>query len=153
MIRRTPRVATLGIAVALATAAAAAQEDLKKPKVDMVSVVGCVSHPDDKTWLLTNATSEVATAIPYTSEKEIAGARALTLGAAKYRLIGTNDFVTNEELLKDTQRAAFTTPRTANATGTLRPGRKVVVKALLIKAPNEKRLNLLSVQPRADTCP
>jgi hypothetical protein len=152
MIRKAPYVTTLGVAVVL-SATAAAQDDLRKPKVDMVTIVGCVAHPDEKTWLLTNAGGEVATTTPYAGEKEIAGAKSAALGQAKYRLIGTNDFVTNEELVKDKQRAAFTTPQTANATGSLRPGRKVMVKALLIKAPDEKRLNLLSVQPLADTCP
>ncbi len=153
MIERFPRVSTFGIAVALGAATVSAQDDLRKPKVDMVTLVGCVSHPDDRTWLLTNASTEVATETPYASDKEIETAKGVTLGAAKYRLIGTNDFVTNEELLKDAQRAAFTTLTTANATGALRAGRKVFVKALLIPAANEKRLNLLSVQPLAEICP
>ncbi|MGH6693046.1 MAG: hypothetical protein ACREF4_20450, partial [Gammaproteobacteria bacterium] len=59
---------------------------------------------------------------------------------------------TKEELLKRGQRAEFTRPEVANATGQLQDGRKLVVKGLLITAPNEKRLNLVSVQQLADTC-
>ena len=146
-----PGMAACGLLVA--TAAVAQQPDLKKPKVDLVSVVGCVAHPDAKTWTLTRASDSVNTDTPYTSEKEIDDAKARALGAGEFRLIGTNEFVTTDELLKDPQRAVFTTKDTANTTGTLVPGAKVVVKGLLIPAPNEKRLNLMSVQRLGSTCP
>jgi hypothetical protein len=147
---------TLGIALMAGTLAvpALAQEDhLRKPKVDIVTVVGCAAHPDAKTWLLTNATDTVVTPQPFTSEKEVAEAKNQTLGTAQYRLIGTNEFGTIEELLKDPARATFTTRESANTTGTLQAGRKVVVKGLLIVAPDQKRLNLLSVQSLANSCP
>ena len=140
-------------ALALAVPVTAQESDLTKPKVDLVSVVGCVVHPDAKTWTLTRASDSVASETPYTSEQEVVEARGRALGIGEYRLIGTNEFVTTEELLKDPQRAAFTTKDTANTTGTLVPGAKVAVKGLLIPAPNETRLNLLSVQRLASTCP
>ena len=142
-----------GCLLAGTTTATAQQPDLKKPTVDMVSVVGCVVHPDAKTWTLTRASDSVASETPYTSEQEVVEARGRALGIGEYRLIGTNEFVTTEELLKDPQRAVFTTTATANTTGTLVPGAKVVVKGLLIPAPNEKRLNLMSVQRLGSTCP
>lgn len=141
------------IAGTLAVPAFAQQDDLRKPKVDIVQSIGCAAHPDAKTWMLTNATEAAVTAQPFTSQKEINDAKGQALGNAQYKLIGTNEFVTVDELLKDPQRTTFTTQESANVTGTLQDGHKVVVKGLLIVAPNEKRLNLLSVQPLANTCP
>jgi hypothetical protein len=141
------------IAVLVLASPARAQDDLRKPKVNIVSVVGCASQSDAATWTLTHASEALVTEQPYTSEKEIADARSRPLGTGHYRLLGTNEFVTVDELLKDQQRASFTTREGANTTGTLQPGRKVVVKGLLIEASQEKRLNLLSVQPLASTCP
>jgi hypothetical protein len=60
--------------------------------------------------------------------------------------------LTKEELLKEQQRASFTRPEVANATGQLQHGRKLVVKGLLSTAANEKSLNLVSVLQLADTC-
>ena len=57
-----------------------------------------------------------------------------------------------EDLLSDPRRAEFTRPEVANATGQLQDGRKLLVKGLLITAPNEKRLNLVAVQQLAETC-
>ena len=57
-----------------------------------------------------------------------------------------------EELLKQGQRAEFTRPQVANATGQLQDGRKLVTKGLLTTASNEKRLNLVAVQQLADSC-
>lgn len=139
-------------AVSLA-APVGAQDDLRKPKVDIVSVVGCATHPDAQTWMLTRASEAAVVTTPYSSRKDVTEANARALGAAQYRLVGTNEFVTTEELLSDKQRASFTTAESANTTGALKAGRKVFVKGLLIPAPQEKRLNLLSVQPLADTCP
>lgn len=128
------------------------QSDSSKPKVPLVSVVGCASHLADGTWMLTSATEPTEAARLFTGVKEIEEAKKKTLGANRYKLVGTNDFVTKEELLKDEQRAKFTRPDTVNATGQLQNGKKLVVKGLLITASNEKRLNLVSVQQLADAC-
>jgi hypothetical protein len=86
------------------------------------------------------------------SAKEIEEARKKALGNNRYRLLGTPEFLTKEELLKSGQRAEFTRPDVANATGQLQDGRKLFVKGLLITASNEKRLNLVAVQQLADSC-
>jgi hypothetical protein len=128
------------------------QADVSKPTVPLVSAIGCALRSPDGTWMLTNATDGVETRVLFTSEKEIAEARKKALGNNRYRLLGTPEFVTREELLKSGQRAEFTRPEVANATGQLQDGRKLFVKGLLITAANEKRLNLVAVQQLADTC-
>ena len=84
--------------------------------------------------------------------KEIEEAKQKKLGTNRYTLIGTLDFLTKEELMKDEVRRQFTRPEVANATGQLQNGKKLAVRGLLITAPNEKRLNLVSVQQLSDTC-
>jgi hypothetical protein len=102
--------------------------------------------------MLTNATNGVESKALFMTAKEIEEAKKKALGNNRYKLLGTLDFLTKEELLKDPQRAKFTRPEVANATGQLQDGRKLFVKAMLITVPNEKRLNLVSVQQLADTC-
>ena len=128
------------------------ESDLSKPKVPIVSVVGCASRTAEGTWMLTNATDGSESKVLFMSAKEIEEARKKALGNNRYRLLGTPEFLTKEELLKQEQRAEFTRPEVANATGQLQDGRKLIVKGLLITAPNEKRLNLVAVQQLADTC-
>lgn len=129
------------------------QPDLSKPAVPIVSAIGCASRSEDGSrWLLTRATDASVSTTAYTSRKEIEDAKAKPLGTAQYRLIGTTEFLSPDELLKQGDRAAFTKPETANATGQLQDGRKIVVKGLLITGGGEKRINLLSVQRLADTC-
>jgi len=128
------------------------ESDLSKPKVPLVSVVGCASRSAEGTWMLTNATDGIESKVLFMSAKEIEEAKKKALGNNRYRLLGTPEFLTKEELLKSGQRAEFTRPEIANATGQLQDGRKLVVKGLLITAPNEKRLNLVSVQQLADSC-
>ena len=128
------------------------ESDLSKPKVPLVSVVGCATHMADGTWMLTKATDVVESKVLFMSEKEIEEARKKPLGNNQYKLLGTLDFLTKEDLLNDARRAEFTRPEVANATGELQNGRKLLVKGLLVTAPNEKRLNLVSVQQLADTC-
>jgi len=125
--------------------------DLSKPKTPLVSVVGCAAVADG-TWMLTNATDGVESKVLFLSAKEIEEAKKAALGSNRYRLLGTADFLTKEDLLKQGQRAEFTRRDVANATGQLQEGRKLLVKGLLITGPNERRLNLVSVQQLADTC-
>ena len=128
------------------------ESDLSKPKVPLVSVVGCANHMPDGTWMLTKATNGVESKVLFMGAKEIEEAKKKALGNNRYKLLGTPEFLTKEELLQDEQRAQFTRPPVANATGQLRDGRKLIVKGLLITAQNEERLNLVSVQQLADTC-
>jgi hypothetical protein len=128
------------------------QDDLSKPKVPMVSVVGCASRTAEGRWMLTNATDGIESKVLFLSAKEIEEAKKRALGSNRYTLLGTPEFLTKEDLLKHGQRAEFTRPEVANATGQLQDGRKLIVKGLLITAPTEKRLNLVAVQQLADTC-
>lgn len=128
------------------------QGDASKPKVPMVSVVGCASRTAEGGWLLISATDGVETKQLFLNAKEIDEARKQALGTNRYVLLGTAEFLTREELLKQGQRAEFTRPQVANATGQLQDGRKLVTKGLLITASNEKRLNLVAVQQLADSC-
>ena len=128
------------------------ESDLSKPKAPIVSVVGCASRTAEGSWMLTNATEGIESKVLFMSAKEIEEARKKALGNNRYRLLGTPEFLTKEELLKQGQRTEFTRPEVANATGQLQDGRKLIVKGLLVTAPNEKRLNLVAVQQLADTC-
>ena len=128
------------------------QSDVSKPKAPLVSVVGCASRTAEGTWMLTNATDGIESKVLFMSAKEIEEAKKKALGNNRYKLLGTPEFLTKEELLQDKQRAQFTRPQVANATGQLQDGRKLIVKGLLITAQNEERLNLVSVQQLADTC-
>ncbi len=145
----------LALLVCASTAGIRAQQqpsDVSKPKVPIVSVIGCASRTADGTWMLTNATDGIETKALFLSAKEIEEAKQKALGTTRYQLLGTPEFLTKEELLKHGQRAEFTRPEVANATGELEDGRKLIVKGLLITAPNEKRLNLVAVQQLAETC-
>lgn len=126
--------------------------DLSKPKVPLVRVVGCASRTTEGTWILTNATDGLESKPLFLSAREVEEAKRAALGSNRYRLLGTAEFLTKEELLKQGQRAEFTRRDVANATGQLQDGRKLVVKGLLITSPTEKRLNLVSVQQLAATC-
>lgn len=145
----------LALVVCGATVGIRAQQppsDVSKPKVPIVSVVGCAGRTAEGNWMLTNATDGVESKVLFLSAKEIEEARKNALGTNRYQLLGTAEFLTKEELLKHGQRAEFTRPEVANATGQLQDGRKLIVKGLLITAANEKRLNLVAVQQLADTC-
>ncbi|MBI3049086.1 MAG: hypothetical protein HYY76_12335 [Acidobacteria bacterium] len=128
------------------------QAQADRPAAPLVSVVGCARRAPQGAWTLTNATEGVETPTLFMSAKEIEEARKKALGTSRYVLLGTPEFLTKEELLKSSQRAAFTRPEVANATGQLQDGRKLLVKGLLIAAPNERRLNLVAVQQLAETC-
>jgi hypothetical protein len=128
------------------------ESDLSKPKVPLVSVVGCATHTPEGIWMLTKATDGVESKALFMSAQEIEVAKKKALGNKQYKLLGTLEFLTKEEILKDPLRAKFTRPDVANATGQLQDGRKLFVKGLLITAPNENRLNLVAVQQLADTC-
>jgi hypothetical protein len=120
-------------------------------KVPEVTTVGCVSRIDGE-WMLTKAREPRVSNIPHADAAEIAAAERSPSGVARYRLIGTAEFASANELLSRGQRAAFTRAGSANVTDALQEGRKVFVKALLIPGTPAQTLNLLSVQPVAGTC-
>lgn len=148
------RIVILATALACGPAAGleAQQGEKDKSKVDLVSVVGCATHRTDGVWVLTNAGEPTVVTQAAVTVKEIEAARAQPLGKKGYRLLGTAEFASAEELVRNPARAEFTTKETANTTGQLEDGRKVIVKGLLISAPTEKRLNLTSVQRLSDSC-
>lgn len=151
----TPRVGCAAFALAMSSidpAVAAAQTAADKPAAPLVTVVGCAQRSPQGVWTLANAADIGETRVLFLTAKEIEAARTLPLGQGRYVLVGTADFVTREELLTAGQRAEFTRPDVANATGQLRPGRKLMAKGLLIAAGSERRLNLVAVQQLAETC-
>lgn len=153
-MNRMTILAVLALLCGTAAAGVGAQQrpEPPKPQVPLVTAVGCASRLPDGTWMLNNATTATDTKTLFSSTKELDEAKKLKLGTNRYKLLGTNEWVTKEELLKDPLRAQFTRPEAANATGTLQNGRKVVVKGLLITTSTEKRLNLVSLLPIADIC-
>jgi hypothetical protein len=137
------------------TAGVAAQpprSDESRPSTPIVSVIGCGSRTAEGAWMLTNATDGVASRVLFASDEELQEAAQQALGSKDYVLVGTTDFLTQEDLLNHPQRAQFTRPAVANATGQLQDDRKLFVKGLLITAPNEMRLNLVAVHQVAETC-
>jgi hypothetical protein len=128
-----------------------ASEELAAPKVPLVMVVGCVAVDAAGVRTLTNAALVKRSDLLHLDAAEISQARNAALGAETYRLVGTADFSPIGALLATGQRALFTSEASANTTNALLPGRKVAVKALMISgAP--ATLNLVSVQPAADSC-
>jgi hypothetical protein len=149
------RLAYVMLALALCSGvstAAAPQAPADKPAAPLVTAIGCAQRSPQGVWTLTNATDVVETRVLFLSDKEVEDARTRALGTSRYVLLGAPEFLTKEELLKSGQRAEFTRPEVANATGQLQQGRKLVVKGLLIAAPTERRLNLVAVQQLAETC-
>ena len=125
----------------------------EKPKVDVVQSVGCVERrtgaPD--TWWVGRATDPTPGQAGIFSTAQVEAAKSVRLGANTFQLIGVADFLDTDGLLRSSQRREFTTPETANATGQLREGRKVLVKGLLIDS-DVKRINLLAVIALSDSC-
>ena len=133
--------------------AAQQPSDVSEPTAPIVSVVGCASRAANGTWMLTNATDGTDAQRLFANAGELEEAKTAALGNNTYVLLGTADFLTKEELLKHGQRAEFTRPEVANASGQLQDGRRLFVKGLLITTPNERRLNLVAVHQVADSCP
>jgi hypothetical protein len=126
----------------------------EKPAVDVVQSVGCVEKKDGspETWWLTRAADPRVTPPGIFSTTQVDAARGLSPGANTFQLIGVADFLDTEGLLKSDRRREFTTAQNANATGQIRPGRKVLVKGMLITSGDTKRINLLNVISLADSC-
>src|SRR5207247_3589880 len=114
------------------------QTDLSKPKVPLVSVVGCATQMSDGTWMLTKATDGVESKVLFMSAKEIEEAKTKPLGNNQYKLLGTVDFLTKEDLLNDPHRAETTRPQDAKATGKPQNTRNQQTNGIPTTAPNEK---------------
>src|SRR5215471_3232639 len=108
------------IAAALVQAAAA-------PKVDIVSVAGCLKEPTPGTWTIVNATDPVPSSANAPAAKDIPSTPPA--GRNEFRLIGVSEF--NLPAHKD---------------------HTVIVKGLLIKATPTSRLNITSVTMVAPAC-
>ena len=138
--------------VRLETSPDVARADVAPPQVPIVTVVGCVALGADGVETLTSASAAKVSTIVHADATEIAEARTRPLGTGRYRLVGAGDFGTVAALMSTGQRALFTRAETANATGRLQDGRKVVVKGLLVRGQPDMRLNVLSAQSLGDSC-
>jgi hypothetical protein len=126
----------------------------EKPAVDVVQAVGCVERRDGspETWWLTRAADPRVVQPGVFSTSQIATAKGVSPGTNTFQLVGVADFLDTEGLLKSGRRREFTTAQNANATGEIRPGRKVLVKGMFITSGETKRINLLNVVGLADSC-
>ncbi len=126
----------------------------EKPAVDIVQTAGCVEQRtgSPETWWLQKAVEPRVVQPGVFSVAQVNTARAAAAGSQTFQLIGVADFLDVDGLLKSGRRSEFTTRQNANATGELRPGRKVLVKGMLITASDPKRINLLNVVSLADSC-
>jgi len=126
----------------------------EKPAVDVVQTVGCVEQRTGslETWWLQRAVEPRVVQPGVFSVGQVDTARGAALGSQSYQLVGVADFLDVDGLLKSGRRSEFTARQNANATGELRPGRKVLVKGMFIAASEPKRINLLNVVGLADSC-
>lgn len=111
----------------LAVAIAVAQAT-PSPKVEIVSVTGCLKEATPNTWTVMNATDPVPSVANAPSPKEVPAAPPV--GKNEFRLIGVSEF--NLPAHKD---------------------HTVIVKGLFIKATPVSRLNITSVTTVSPTCP
>jgi hypothetical protein len=142
-----------GLSATGATAAGQTSPTRRKPQVEMVQTVGCVEQRAGSRWWLARASEpEVSPSGVFNQVQVDAVLAALALGTSEFQLVGVADFLDAEGLLATGNRADFTAPEQANATGELRVGRTVLVKGLLIEADDVSRINLTTVVGLAETC-
>lgn len=98
------------------------------PTLPLVAVVGCLSDGSSGGWVLASGTDPVVSAEAFASTAELAANKPL--GKQRYRLLGAGPFGPE-----------------------MRKGHKVLVKGILIKAQNDNRINVTSLQTVASTCP
>ena len=94
----------------------------------LVQAVGCLSHADPRSWVLTRGSDPVATSTPSSSAAAARVAAATALGNRTYELIGARYFSLMPQF-----------------------NRKVTVKGVLIEDAARTRLNVTSLQP-AGSC-
>jgi hypothetical protein len=147
-------VAILGAAV---WSSASQQQSLSgapaKPKVEIVQTMGCVEYraAGGGQWWLTHAAEPTVSREGVFTTRDIDLSKETTQGTRAFRLIGHAEYLDAQGLLRTQQRKDFTTPEQVNATGSLRDGRTVLLKGLLVPGA-EERINLLQVAPLAETC-
>jgi hypothetical protein len=126
----------------------------QEPEAPLVTAVGCAARLPSGAWTLTKASDLRPSSLLHADAKEVADSRRVQPGTNRYLLGGTAEFVSTAELLQAGDRAAFTDAKTANATGQLKDGHAVGVKAVAATATatGERRLNLLSVWPIPTAC-
>jgi mono/diheme cytochrome c family protein len=98
------------------------------PNFAMVSMVGCLARADSR-WLLTHTSEPAITEERAATEAELKDAAASPLGEDTFRLVSANAH--QPEIHK---------------------GNKVLVKGLLYRARDDKRLNLTALQPLGSNC-
>src|SRR5712692_1782888 len=111
----------------LLLAAALLAQAAPSPKVDIVSVTGCLKEPAPNSWNLTSATDPVPSNANAPAARDILSTPPA--GKNEFKLIGVSE---------------FNLPAHKNHT--------VVVKGLFIKATPTSRLNITSVTMVAPTC-
>jgi hypothetical protein len=94
----------------------------------MVAMVGCLARADSR-WLLIHTSEPVITEERPATEAELTDAAASPLGEDTFRLVSANAHQ----------------PEIHN-------GNKVLVKGLLYRARDDKRLNLTALQPLGSNC-
>lgn len=126
----------------------------EKPAVDIVQSIGCAERRagTPETWWLGQASDPRVTTPGVFNVKQVEEARSAALGTNLFQLVGVADFLDTEGLLGTGRRAEFTSAETANASGQLQAGRKLLVKGLLVGADGQKRINLVSVISLAERC-
>jgi hypothetical protein len=113
--------------VVFAAVMAAAQAS-PSPKVDIVSVTGCLKEASPNTWTVVNATDPAPSIANAPALKDVPSTPPA--GKNEFRLIGVSEF--NLSAHKD---------------------HTVVVKGLFIKAQPTSRLNITSVTTVSPSCP
>jgi hypothetical protein len=108
-------------------AAIAVAQAPPSPKVDIVSVTGCLKEATPNTWTVVNATDPVPSIANAPSPKEVPATPPV--GKNEFRLIGVSEF--NLPAHKD---------------------HTVIVKGLFIKATPVSRLNITSVTTVSPSC-
>jgi Copper type II ascorbate-dependent monooxygenase, C-terminal domain len=96
----------------------------------VVEVVGCLEENSSRAWMLSRAGAPVSSATQSTSAAAVSVAAGRPLGSSQYRLLGSDVF--NPLLQK---------------------GRRVIVKGVLLEAPEDSRINVTSLQTVGATCP
>lgn len=99
------------------------------PNFALVQVVGCLSQGPNNAWLLTNSSTPIITKDQSSTPEALKRAEAQPLGGDTFQLVSAVQFKPD-----------------------LHRGHKVEAKGLLYQDPNDKRINLTSMQMIAASC-
>jgi mono/diheme cytochrome c family protein len=106
-----------------------AGEAAAAPNFALVQVVGCLSQGSNNGWVLTSTSAPVVTKEQTSSPEALKRAEAQPLGADTFQLVSVVPFKPD-----------------------LHKGHKVEAKGLLYRDPDDKRINLTSLQMLAPSC-